>query len=230
VLLLQEVTLVSVRVILADRHPVILQGLHSLLAAEKDFKIVCSCRSALDCVDAIRSFRPHIALVDMFLPDATTREILAVANRFRTRVIFLAEAAEDCEQVLAIARGAYGVLLKDAVPAVLLQSLRQVASGHKLLPAGTFDNLSDHQSSDRNGSGVMSHLTSREHQIVHFVSEGLSNKAIGRRLKISDGTIKVHLHHIYQKLGTSNRATLVALALSGVDGDRPQRRRLPGEA
>lgn len=220
----------SVRVILADRHPVILQGLHSLLAAEKDFKIVCSCRTALECIEAIRSFRPHIALVDMFLPDATNREILAVANRFRARVIFLAEVAEDCEQILAIARGAYGVLLKDAVPAVLLQSLRQVASGQKLLSSGSDEGFPEKKrSSGRNGSGLMSHLTLREHQIVHFVSEGLSNKAIGRRLKISDGTIKVHLHHIYQKLGTSNRATLVALALSSADGEKPQRRRAIGK-
>jgi len=115
------------------------------------------------------------------------------------------------------AAGAYGVILKDTEPEILVQSLRLVADGQRLWPLPP-----SHLPLSREESAVteraLTMLTDRERQIMRLVSEGLSNKEIGRRLNITDGTIKVHLHHIFQKLEISNRTVLAALAILRNDG------------
>lgn len=93
-----------------------------------------------------------------------------------------------------------------------MKSLQQVADGKRVLPRPSSDQVSREQGAVMDNALTI--LTDREQQIMGLVSEGLSNKEIGRRLKLSDGTIKVHLHHIYQKLEISNRTVLAALAVS----------------
>ena len=117
---------------------------------------------------------------------------------------------------------AYGIILKDATPEFLVKSLQQVADGQRLLPRPSSDQLSPEQIAVT--ENALTVLTDREHQIMCLVSEGLSNKEIGRRLNISDGTIKVHLHHIYQKLEISNRTELAALAMSQTEISSPPRK------
>ena len=121
-------------------------------------------------------------------------------------------SVEDSELVKSAAAGAYGVILKDAALEFLVKSLQQVADGQRLLPLPSSDQVSREQSAVT--ENALTVLTDREHQIMCLVSEGLSNKEISRRLNISDGTIKVHLHHIYEKLEISNRTALAALAIS----------------
>jgi two-component system nitrate/nitrite response regulator NarL len=116
---------------------------------------------------------------------------------------------------MSAAAGAYGVIPKDVTPEILLQSLRQVADGQRLLPLPFSDQaVSRERGSVAIAENALTVLTDRERQIMALVSEGLSNKEIGRRLNIADGTIKVHLHHIFQKLEISNRTVLAALAIS----------------
>ena len=100
-----------------------------------------------------------------------------------------------------------------------MQCLRQVAAGRRLLPLANCESprLQDLSAGNASAENVLTVLTDRERQIMHLVSEGLSNKEVGRQLNISDGTIKVHLHHIYQKLAISNRTALAALAFSQHD-------------
>jgi DNA-binding NarL/FixJ family response regulator len=122
---------------------------------------------------------------------------------------------------MSAAAGAYGVLLKDASPEILVRSLRQVADGQRLLPlpSSAQEEARGHEAKAiAITENVLTVLTDRERQIMALVSEGLSNKEIGRRLNIADGTIKVHLHHVYQKLEISNRTVLAALAISYNDG------------
>jgi two-component system nitrate/nitrite response regulator NarL len=209
-----------IRVVIADRHPVVLQGLTKLLGPQSGFNIVACCSDGTHCIEAIRSLVPDIAILDISMPGLTGLEILAIAasESLSTRLVFFTASVEDHELVVSAAAGAYGVILKDVAPEILLQSLRQIADGQRLLPL-----LSPHQVVPRaqNNIAIMENvlavLTDREHQIMRLVSEGLSNKEIGRRLNISDGTIKVHLHNIYQKLEISNRTVLAALAISHKD-------------
>jgi two-component system, NarL family, nitrate/nitrite response regulator NarL len=133
-----------------------------------------------------------------------------------TRIVFLTASAEDRDLIIAAARGAYGVILKEAAPDVLVHCLRQVAAGRRLLPLANSDSprMQDIPVGNASTENVLTVLTERERQIMHLVAEGLSNKEVGRQLNVSDGTIKVHLHHIYQKLAISNRTALAALAFS----------------
>jgi two-component system nitrate/nitrite response regulator NarL len=205
-------------VVIADRHPVVLQGLRNVLGAQYDFKVIACCTDGTSCIEAIRSLVPDIAILDASMP--TGLEILAIAKseNLSTRLVFFTASSADGELVIAAAAGAYGVILKDAAPEALVQSLRQVADGQRLLPLPSSDRPVS--SGQRNGAiaeNVLKVLTDREREIMRLVSEGLSNKAIARRLNISHGTIKVHLHHIYQKLEINNRTVLAALAISHND-------------
>jgi two-component system, NarL family, nitrate/nitrite response regulator NarL len=203
------------RVVIADRHPVVLQGLTSLLT-QGGFKVVACCSDGTSCIEAIRSLVPDIAIIDISMRGSTGLEILSIANSegLSTRMVFFIASVEDHERVMLAAAGAYGIILKDVALESLMQRLRQVAAGQRLLPS--FDQAASREQSAIT-ENALAVLTERERQIMLLVSEGLSNKEIGRRLNISDGTIKVHLHHIFQKLEINNRTVLAALAISHDD-------------
>ena len=199
-------------VVIADRHPVVLQGLTNVLSAESGFKVVACCSDGTDCIEAIRSLVPDIAILDISLPGLTGLEILTIANfeSLPTRLVFFTASVEDRELIVSAAAGAYGVILKDVAVEILVQSLREIADGQRLLPLPT---VPQEQGSVANRENVLTVLTERERQIMRLVSGGLSNKEIGRQLNITDGTIKQHLHHIYQKLEISNRTVLAVFVL-----------------
>jgi two-component system, NarL family, nitrate/nitrite response regulator NarL len=202
-----------INVLIADRCPVVVLGLKKVLGAQHNFKLVASCSDGVRCIEAIRSLRPDIAILDISMPGLTGLEILSIVNceGYSTRVVFFT-ASVDSELVNSAATGAYGVIPKDAALEFLVKSVQQVADGQRLFPLPSSDQVSREQSGV--WENALTELTDREHQIMCLVSEGLSNKEIGRRLNISDGTIKVHLHHIYAKLEISNRTALAALAIS----------------
>jgi two-component system, NarL family, nitrate/nitrite response regulator NarL len=210
---------------------VVVYGLTRLLNAECDFNVVGSFYEGTSCIQAIRDLAPDIALLDVSMPGLTGLEVLAAVNleHLPTRIVLLSAAAEHRDLIVAIARGAYGVIHKDVPPGVLVQSLRQVAAGRRLLPLPSLESQAQHGSNSNSNGDMLTVLTEREREIVRLVSEGLSNKEVGRQLNISDGTIKVHLHHVYQKLAISNRTALAALTLSqhgsgdssGESGDLP---------
>lgn len=207
--------------VIADRHPIVLQGLTSALGAQNGLEIVASCSDGPSCMQAIRSLTPDIAILDISMPGLTGLEILTIANSegLSTRLVFFTASVQDHELVVAAAAGAYGVILKDVALEILVKSLRQVASGHKLPPPFS-DQALPREQDQRNivvADNLLTVLTDRERQIMALVSEGLSNKEIGRRLNIAGGTIKVHLHHVYQKLEINNRTVLAGLAISHND-------------
>jgi two-component system, NarL family, nitrate/nitrite response regulator NarL len=209
-------------VVIADRYPLVLLGLSAVLAAHRDFNIVASCSDGTSCTEALRNLAPNIAILDVSMPGVTGLEILSIVNseNLSTRLIFLTASDEDSELVMSAAADGYSVIPKDVAPEVLVRSLRQIAEGQRLLPL-----LSSEQAISRGQSAItgnaLTTLTDRERQIMRLVSEGLSNKEIGRRLNIADGTIKVHLHNIFQKLEISNRTVLAALAISQNDRAGP---------
>ena len=205
------------RLVIADRHPIVLHGLTSVLAAERDFKIVASCNDGASCIEVMRSLAPDVAVLDNSLLDLTGSEILAIANaeNLSSRLVFFTASVEHSDLVAAAAAGACSLIPKHAAPEILVQCLRRVADGPRLPPQSSTELVLPR----KNGSGtivenMLAVLTDREREIMRLVSEGLSNKAIARRLNISQGTIKVHLHHIYQKLEINNRTVLAALAIS----------------
>jgi DNA-binding NarL/FixJ family response regulator len=203
------------RLVIADRHPIVLQGLTSVFASQPDFEIVASCSAGANCVEAIRALEPDVALVGDSLPDLTGSEVLAILNaeNLPTRLVFFAEEIEHGDVAAAITAGACSAISKQASPEILVESLRLVIEG-SLPPGPSPDLVPASKQADGANNNVLAVLTEREREIMRLVSEGLSNKAVARRLNISQGTIKVHLHHIYQKLEINNRTVLAALAIS----------------
>ncbi len=204
-----------VNVVLADRYPVFLCGLISVLREQDDFDVVASCCNGTECIQAIRNLSPHIALLDISMPGPSGLEILATATSegLCTRVLLLTASMEAHELATAAARGVYGVVPKDTSPEILIGCLRRVAAGRRMLPFSGKEQVQGRRAQNGDTQDILSQLTERERQIMQLVSEGLSNKEIGHWLDISDGTIKVHLHNIYQKLSINNRTTLAALAM-----------------
>ena len=212
--------MVCASVVIADRYPVVVHGVISVLSAATDFNIAASCCDGIECIKVIRNLLPDIALLDISMPGLSGLDILAAISleELPTRVVLFATSADDPGLRLGATRAAYGVVLKDMAPEILVQCLRRVAAGYRMWrPAHSQCEPGDqHQDAMQNAISetALAALTPREAQIMRLVSEGLTNKEIGRYLKISDGTIKVHLHNIYQKLAISNRTTLAAMALS----------------
>ena len=203
-----------VSIVIADRQPVVLYGLLAMLRSEGDFNVVASCHDGATCIRSIRNLCPDLALLDISQPSPIGYEVLAAVKgeQLSTRVVYLSSSSDAREAAGAIANGAYGIIPKEAAPQLLVRWLRQVASGLRLL-------LPVPGASDGHGSaprcepeGLPSVLTRREGEIMRLVCAGLSNKEIGRELNLSDGTIKIHLHHIYQKLAIHNRTALAFLA------------------
>jgi two-component system, NarL family, nitrate/nitrite response regulator NarL len=209
------------RALIADRRPLILQGLSSVLEAQPDFVVVARCDSGAGCVEAIRLFRPHIVVLGASMPDKGALEIIAIASSqaVPAQLVLLVES-ESCN--VQAPAGARAIISDDIDLDALVQSLRQVAGSNKPLPLSPDRAVFGKQRETLERS--MTALTDRERQIMRLVSEGLSNKEIGRRLNLSDGTIKVHLHHIFQKLEVGNRTALAAL-VNGIlwSGNRPLR-------
>ena len=205
-----------VSVVIADRHPVVLCGLKSILSAERDFSVVATCRDAKTCMEIVRDRSPDLAVVDPFVLNDSTGQQLLAANKsehWRTRLVFFSSSGPGME--IAIARGAYGVVPKEAPPELLLRFLRKVASGQRVLPRAIVDTRrpTEDKSGPRRPTENQIALTTREREIAQLVCEGLSDKGVARELHISDGTIRAHLHRIYQKLAIDNRTMLVMCAL-----------------
>jgi two-component system nitrate/nitrite response regulator NarL len=201
--------------IIADDHPVVLQGLIALLREHRGFKVVASCPDGAECIKAIREFLPDLALLDINMPNLNGLQVLkaATAERLSTRIVFLAATPNDREIVAAVAGGAFGIMLKESAPDTLINCLRAVAAGHRWLPAELVDGARERVRMVRaQFANVDAALTQREREVMLLVADGLSNKAVGRRLNVSEGTVKLHLHSIYQKVAVNNRTALAKFA------------------
>jgi two-component system, NarL family, nitrate/nitrite response regulator NarL len=207
------------RVVIADRHPVLLQGLSRVLGAQHDFKVVAHCGDGVSCLNAIRVLVPDIAIVDTLMPGVAALAKFS-SEHAATRLVYFTPFVEDRDLQAFAAEGAHAVIPKDIDPDALVRILRKVADGQRLLPAPSSSKPAFRAESAVEEE-VLTALTDRERQIMRLVSEGLSNKEIGRRLNITDGTIKVHLHNIFQKLDIGNRTALAALAISQNDHAGP---------
>jgi two-component system, NarL family, nitrate/nitrite response regulator NarL len=205
-----------ISIVLADDHPVVLQGMASILRSQPDINVVALCEDGIAAAKAIRLFVPDIAVLDISMPGLNGLDVLSsiTSDGLATKVIFLSATATDGQILTAITRGAKGIMLKDIAPESLANCVRQVAKGRQWFPADVVDAAMEREMGRRvQSKQLVQTLTPRERQVVVSLCEGNSNKMIARQLNLTEGTVKVHLSNIYNKLGVANRTALTALTI-----------------
>jgi DNA-binding NarL/FixJ family response regulator len=203
-----------IRLVLVDDHPIILHGLQRLFEQEADFEVVRSCLTGSEAIDAVRSTAPDVLVLDLKMQDRHGLDVLRAlkAEGRSCRTVILTAAMRDEEVSAAIGLGVAGIVLKESPPATLVECVRDVHRGQRRIDTATLARVHS-----RARPAVAVHdsgpaLTPRETEIVRLVAQGLRNKELAQRLSITEGTVKIHLHNIYDKLGVDGRLELVLSA------------------
>jgi len=205
----------SIRLVLADDHPPILQGLTLLLRQEPDLEVLAVCRDGEETLQAVRQFQPDVLILDILMPG---KDGLAVLGELRqlelpTRVILLTAAIDEDNLLEAMRLGVGGVVLKEMAVPLLIQCVRKVHAGDQWLERHSIGRAMEKMLRREAGTReVAKLLTPRELEIVRLAASGLRNKEIASRLTISEGTVKIHLHRSYEKLHVDSRIALLRYA------------------
>lgn len=205
----------AIRLVLADNHPLILDGLDYFCSQQVDFQPVARCANGVETVQAVRKHRPDILLLDVDFPDIGGLAVLRQLKQERipTKAVLLTAALDDKQALEALRLGVRGVLLKNMPTTMLAQCIRRVDAGGQWLEKQSVGLAIEHMLLHEAGARRLANvLTPREIEIVVRVSEGLRNREIAQQLTVKEGTVKIHLHHIYQKLGLNNRVDLTLFA------------------
>jgi two-component system, NarL family, nitrate/nitrite response regulator NarL len=208
---------VSIRLVLADDHPIVLDGLETLFRLEPDFEVAARCVNGEETVVAVRRHRPDVLVLDIHMPRKDGLAVLRDLqhDKLPTKVVLLAAVLEEEEVLEAMRLGVRGMVLKELAPQMVVQCVRKVHAGEQWLEmhavSRVVDSLLRREAGEREAANV---LTPREIEMVGMVARGLRNKEMSKRLAISEGTVKIHLHHIYRKLKVENRVELILYAQS----------------
>lgn len=206
-----------IRLVLADDHPIVLDGLESLFRLESDFQILARCTNGEEAVKAVRLHRPDVLLLDVHMAG---KDGLAVSRELReqnlpTRIVLLAAHLDKRDVMEALQLGVRGILLKELAPRLVVQCVRKVHAGERWIEKRSHMDALDTLLRREAGMQQLSKvLTPREIELVKMVAAQLQNKEIATRLGISVGTVKIHLHNIYEKLNVRSRLELVLFAQS----------------
>lgn len=196
-----------IRVLSVDDHPLLRQGIAAIINSQPDMTLIAEAATSGEALQRFREHRPDITLMDLRLPDASGIDaMIAIRAEFSdARIIMLTTFEGDVEIHRALEAGARGYLLKNMPPRELLEVIRQVHAGKKKVPAEVASHLAEHLSDEP--------LTAREIDVLRQVAGGNRNRDIAGHLFISEETVKVHIKHIMEKLGASDRTQAVAIAV-----------------
>jgi len=200
-----------ITLVLADNHPLILDGLENLFRLEKEFTVVARCLDGEETLKAVRKYKPEILVLDIRMPGKDGLSVLREMRKEKllTRAVLLTAALDEEELVEAVRLGLRGLVLKELPPKLLVQCIREVHAGELWLEkrsvSSALEKLLQREAGRREAAQV---LTSREIEIARQVATSLRNKEIAKQLFISEGTVKMHLHNIFQKLDLDSRLKL----------------------
>lgn len=208
-----------IRILVADDHPVVRDGLVAMLRTQPDFVVVGEAGGGPEALELVGTHSPDILLLDLEMPGL---DGVAVLRRLRhtdapTRAIVFTVFDTDERIIAAIEAGALGYLLKGAPRAEIFNAVRVVHAGGSLLQPVVASSVLRYVAAQagapaREGSSIPS-LTPREQSVLELLARGMSNKEIGRQLSISERTVKFHVSSIFDKLGATNRTAAVTRAV-----------------
>jgi DNA-binding NarL/FixJ family response regulator len=203
----------AIRIVLADDHPIVLHGLQQLFERQPDFDVLACCGDGTAALQAVAEHHPDVLVLDLRMPGEGGLGVLRTLTSLHAscRTVLLTAAIRDTEVNEAMKLGAMGLVLKESSPDDLLECVRQVSRGERSFEPDTVARAV-RTIGDRAGAERPDGLTPRETELVRMVAQGLRNKVIAERLFISEGTVKVHLHNIYEKVGVDGRLELVLWA------------------
>jgi DNA-binding NarL/FixJ family response regulator len=204
-----------IRIVIADDHPVVRRGLAQFIADEDELEVVAECADGEAAVAAVEELRPDVLIVDLRMPQGDGLDVLRRLNLMRSppATVLLAGNVSDEDVVEAMRLGVKGVVLKEMAPSLLVACIRKVASGgtwlEKEAVGRAFEKI---LRAEQARQKVREVLTPREIDIVRMVAQGFGNREIGEKLFISEGTVKTHLHSVYEKLAVKGRVQLANYA------------------
>ena len=200
-----------IRILLADDHPVVREGLRGMLSAESDFEVAGEAASGAEAVALFAALRPDVVLMDLRMPGGDgvqAIEMIRSGLGNDAKVIVLTTFDTDADILRAVEAGATGYLLKDAPRADLLRAIRAAASGETVLAPAIAGRLVSRVRGPQPEA-----LSARETEVLALVARGLTNIQIGRELFVSEATVKTHLMRACAKLGVTGRTAAVTKAM-----------------
>ncbi|MGH3158157.1 MAG: response regulator [Streptosporangiaceae bacterium] len=209
-----------IRVLIADDHPVVRQGLRVLLEVQEDMDVVGEAPDGPDVARLAAELAPDVILLDLKMPGMKGTEVIAdlVARRIPARTLVLTSVTDPAAAQAAIQAGAAGLLYKDVDPDVLVRAIRSVHDGNLLLSPEAAGTLL-RRGADRGATGGLDALTGREREVLEHITRGRSNREIARAMNVAEKTVKTHVSSVLAKLGVQDRTQAALYAVSH-DADR----------
>lgn len=198
----------TVRVLVVDDHPVVRDGLVAMLGADPGIEVIGAAEDGAEALALIARDHPDVVLMDLRMPGVGGVEAIREQRRRggeQPRLLVLTTYDTDREILGALEAGADGYLLKDARGEDLARAVHDLAAGRPVLVPAALAALTAQR-------GTRPALSDRESEVLRLVAEGCTNRAVARRLRIGEATVKTHLAHVYEKLGVGDRASAVRTA------------------
>ena len=205
-----------IRVLVADDHPVLREGLRALFATTPDMQLVGDASNGAEAVELARAVKPDVILLDLVMPHEDGIEVITAVKRENpdARILVLTSFAEDDKVFAVIRQGVSGFQLKDVLPGDLLQAIRTVAAGQSSLHPLIARKVLQQLSAGPRPAPARPALTDRELEVLNLVAQALDTEEIAERLSVSPRTVRTHISNLLGKLNLANRTQLALYALN----------------